>query len=188
MDLVDFKRVAFEIKNIGLYDFILQDMQKTINQPSIAEEEILHLLHAMPIFLETYKIINVENNISNIHINSVDIEINPSMLKINENLNTLRELEKYTLPFEESPTLVFIFSIEFFVLFSVQYFIVLLGLKEWQWEIYGIFGLSVVIAWIYAKRQKEKYAVNNKRFKMLFDETLQLFKKDFIHINNILYK
>ncbi|MBD3808225.1 MAG: hypothetical protein IE880_05860 [Epsilonproteobacteria bacterium] len=97
-------------------------------------------------------------------------------------------MEKYTLPFEESPTLVFIFSIEFFVLFSVQYFIVLLGLKEWQWEIYGIFGLSVVIAWIYAKRQKEKYAVNNKRFKMLFDETLQLFKKDFIHINNILYK
>jgi len=104
----------------------------------------------------------VEYNISNIHIRDIDInsikdeKCIAEAKEVNKKLNLLREIEKYTLDFEHSSTLVIIFSIEFFVLFSVQYFIVLLDLKEWQWWIYGLFLSSVTVAWLYANRERKK--------------------------------
>lgn len=168
--MIDLKRVAYEIKNIGLYDFIFQDIQKTFGRADIEEGDIFHLLLENPSFLEEYKKTNIENNISNIHLGNLNSDT-PSHIQVNNNLNILRRLEKYTLPFEESPTLVFIFSIEFFVLFSAQYFIVLLGLKEWQLEIYGFFGLSIIVAWIYAKKQKSLYIYNKNKFEKMYQAT-----------------
>ena len=177
--LIDLKLVANDIKDVGLYDFILQDCLKISNKELLKEEEILSLLFSNPEILENYKQTNIENNISNIHFQNLKIDTveenkKNDIQKINKNLNILRDIEKYTLKFEESPTLVFIFSIEFFVLFSVQYFIVLLGLKDWQWEIYGLFGLSVLFAWLYANKQKKKYEINNKKFQELYINTEKL--------------
>ena len=180
--LIDLKIVANDIKDVGLYDFILQDCLKIANKESLKEEEILSLLSSNPEILESYKQTNIENNISNIHFQNLKIDTvkddkKNDIQKINNNLDILRDIEKYTLKFEESPTLVFIFSIEFFVLFSVQYFIVLLGLKDWQWEIYGLFGLSVLFAWMYANKQKKKYEINSKRFEELYMNTEKLINK-----------
>ncbi|MDD4855822.1 MAG: hypothetical protein PHQ22_00030 [Sulfuricurvum sp.] len=180
--MIDYNRVAEEIKYVGLYDFILQEIQNSLGKASLSKEEILDALDKNPKILEEYKSTNVVNNISNIHIENVAVNTSNDQMSsiaknINSNLNLLRDIEKYTLSFEESPTLVFIFSIEFFVLFSVQYFIVLLGLKDWQWEIYGTFALSVIIAWLYAKKQKEKYNINNKKFQQVYTETESLLKK-----------
>lgn len=180
--LIDLKVVARDIKEVGLYDFILQDCLKIASKESLEEEEISSLLFFNPEILESYKQTNIENNISNIHFENIiihtleDSKKNDAQ-KINNNLDILRDIEKYTLKFEESPTLVFIFSIEFFVLFSVQYFIVLLGLKDWQWEIYGLFGLSVLFAWLYANKQKKKYEINNKRFQEIYLDTEKLIKE-----------
>lgn len=180
--LIDLKVVVRDIKEVGLYDFILQDCLKIASKKSLEEEEISSLLFSNPEILENYKQTNIENNISNIHFENIIIHTLEDSKKndaqeINNNLDVLRNIEKYTLKFEESPTLVFIFSIEFFVLFSVQYFIVLLGLKDWQWEIYGLFGLSVLFAWLYANKQKKKYEINNKKFQEIYLDTEKLIKE-----------
>jgi hypothetical protein len=86
----------------------------------------------------------------------------------------LREIEKYTLDFEQSSTLVIIFSIEFFVLFSVQYFIVLLDLKEWQMLIYSVFASSIAIAWWYAKREQKKFERYNIIYEHEYRNALKL--------------
>ena len=132
-----------------------------------------------PQILEDYKQINVEYNIGNIHLRNIDTthlegECLQKANTINTNLEKLREIEKYTLDFEQSATLVIIFSLEFFVLFSVQYFIVLLDLKEWQWWIYALFALSVGVAYWYAKKEQKKFAHFNAEFEKLYDETLKL--------------
>jgi len=123
----------------------------------------------------------VEYNLSNIHLKNIDTEhvsvsVKEKAEKINENLNTLREIEKYTLDFEQSSILVLIFSLEFFILFSVQYFIVLLDLGAWQWWIYAFFSLSILGAWWYAKKQKKKYQINSDKYKELYEETLKLIE------------
>lgn len=175
--MIYLKRVAFEIKTIGLYDLILQDVQKIAGKNRISEDEIIEIIEKNPEILRDYKQINVEYNIGNIHIKDIPIETLPTTCqekaqKVNKNLEELRELEKYTLDFEQSSTLVIIFSIEFFVLFSVQYFIVLLDLKAWQWWIYGVFASSVLIAWLYGKKESKKFRENNIIFENLYEKTL----------------
>ena len=179
--MIHLPRVALEIKTVGLYDLILQDVQKIVGKTQVSEEEILDVLHTHPEILEEYKQVNVEYNLSNIHLkdidlNSIDVACKDEAQKINENLQHLREIEKYTLDFEQSSTLVIIFSIEFFVLFSVQYFIVLLDLKEWQWYIYGMFALSIVVAWWYANKERGVYEKNNEIFEQKYTKTLQMIE------------
>ena len=168
--MIHLERVANEIKEVGLYNLILQDVEAILKKRKPTQQEILEVLKSNPEILEEYKQTNVEYNISNIHIRDIDInalkdeECKEKAKEVNKKLKLLREIEKYTLDFEHSSTLVIIFSVEFFVLFSVQYFIVLLDLKEWQWWIYGLFLSSVVVAWIYAKREKKKFEENSKLF------------------------
>ena len=177
--MIHLPRVALEIKTIGLYDLVLQDVQKITGKSKVSEDEILEIIKDHPRILEDYKQINVEYNLSNIHVRNIDIGRMDDACKkearvINKNLVLLKEIEKYTLDFEQSSTLVIIFSIEFFVLFSVQYFIVLLDLKEWQILIYSLFASSIALAWWYAKKEQKKYALNSQIFEEKYEETLKM--------------
>jgi len=177
--MVYLNRVALEIKNVGLYDLVLQDVQNLLGKKRLAESEIRQALEDEPKILEEYKQINVEYNVSNIHLNDIDTsaldgEVKSRAEVINTNLAELRNIEKYTLDFEQSSTLVIIFSIEFIVLFSVQYFIILLDLKEWQWELYTLFGSSIGVAWWYAKKQQRLYANQNAIFERKYKETQEM--------------
>jgi len=180
--LIHLQRVALEIKTVGLYDLILQDVLRLADKKRVTEDEILEIIRDNPQILEDYKQLNVEYNLSNIHIHDIEIEkIEASQKKVAQEINAdlakLREIEKYTLDFEQSSTLVIIFSLEFFILFSVQYFIVLLDLKEWQWWIYGVFASSVLFAWLYAQKERKLYAKNSAIYEALYEETLQKIAK-----------
>jgi len=176
------ERMIHEILHVGLYDLVLQDIQKIAGKEKLSKEEVERVLKEEPQILRDYMQTNVEYNLSNIHLKNIDLDtIDPTARKtaekINRNLDTMREIEKYTLDFEQSSTLVIIFSIEFFVLFSAQYLIVLLDLKAWQWWIYAFFSLSIVAAWWYAKKMQKKYQINNEKYNKLYDETLRLIDR-----------
>ena len=180
--MIHLKRVALEIKTVGLYDLILQDVLKIAGKSKLDEDEIIEIIKSNPNILEDYKQLNVEYNVSNIHLRDVDLDKidtrhKNKAKKINDNFKQLKELEKYTLDFEQSSTLVIIFSIEFFVLFSVQYFIVLLNLKDWQWWIYSLFASSVAFAYWYGKKQSKLYEKNNKIYNELYIQTLKLLEE-----------
>jgi len=176
--LLNKERMINEILHIGLYDLVLQDVQKSVGKEQVSKEELEEVLKNEPQILRDYMQTNVEYNLSNIHLNNIDIatletSAKDRAKKINQNLDTMRELEKYTLDFEQSSTLVLIFSLEFFILFSVQYFIVLLDLGKWQWWIYAFFSLSIVGAWWYAKKEEKKYKINSAKYHKLYDETIK---------------
>ena len=179
--MIYLKRAALEIKTIGLYNLILQDVQKIAGKKRLSEDEIIEIIQKNPEILEAYKQLNVEYNLSNIHLRDIPTEnlddrCRAQSEEVNDHLAYLREIEKYTLDFEQSSTLVIIFSIEFFVLFSVQYFIVLLDLKEWQWWIYGAFAMSIVAAWWYARKEKKKYAENSQLYEETYEQTLEMIE------------
>ena len=173
--------MALEIKTVGLYDLVLQDAQKIAGKNRLGEREIEHILIDHPEILESYKQTNVEYNLSNIHLRNINLDLmskdcKTDAKKVNDNLSLLRSIEKYTLDFEQSSTLVIIFSVEFFVLFSVQYFIVLLNLKEWQWYIYTLFALSIVAAWWYANRERKIYKKQKEVYERVYEETLKMIE------------
>ena len=173
--MIHLDRVASEIKHIGFYDMLYQDIKDRLGNQNPSEEDIKDILQKEPKFLQDYKQLNVEYNISNIHIRDIPLdglsdECLEDAKEVNVKLARLRELEPYTLEFEKSSFLVILFSIEFFVLFSVQYFIVLLSLKEYQWYIYGLFLFSIVVSWWVARRQKRKFVEGNSEFEKLYSE------------------
>ena len=175
------KRMINEILHVGLYDLVLQDVQKIVGKEKPTNRELEEVLEKEPQILRDYMQTNVEYNLSNIHLRNIEIEeidtvAKPKAQTINENLEVMRNIEKYTLDFEHSSTLVLIFSLEFFILFSVQYFIVLLDLAAWQWWIYAFFSLSIVGAWWYAKKEQKKYKINKERYEKLYTETLALIE------------
>ena len=172
------ERMINEILHIGLYDLVLQDVQQIVGKEQVSKEELEEVLKNNPQILRDYMQTNVEYNLSNIHLKNIDTStldasVKDRAEKINQNLDTMREIEKYTLDFEQSSTLVLIFSLEFFILFSVQYFIVLLDLAKWQWWIYAFFSLSIVGAWWYAKKEEKKYQINSAKYHKLYDETIK---------------
>lgn len=181
--MINIKRAALEIKNIGLYDGILQDMLKASGVSSMSEREIEHFLIDNPSFLDEYKAVNIQCNISNIHIKN--IPLTPLLqdhglqrvVLLNRYLEFLRENEKYTIDFEQSTTLITVMSVEFFVLFSAQYFIVLLDMKNWQFEIYGLFLTSIVLAYMYSKKQKALYASKKIEFDIGYEKALVLLSE-----------
>ena len=177
--MIHLDRVALEIKTVGLYDLILQDVLRFADKKRVTEDEILEIIENNPQILEDYKQLNVEYNLSNIHLKNIEIDLisdeyKGSAKEINKNLADLREIEKYTLDFEQSATLVIIFSAEFFILFSVQYFIVLLDLKEWQLVIYAFFASSILFAWLYSKKQRKLYEKNSAIFEKKYGETITM--------------
>jgi len=179
--LLNKKRMINEILHVGLYDLVLQDVQKIVGKEKPTNKELEEVLEKEPQILRDYMQTNVEYNLSNIHLRNIEIEEIDTVAKskaqtINENLEMMRNIEKYTLDFEHSSTLVLIFSLEFFILFSVQYFIVLLDLAAWQWWIYAFFSLSIVGAWWYAKKEQKKYKINKERYEKLYTETLALIE------------
>jgi len=190
--LIDTTMAALEIKTIGLYDAILQEAKKVANKDSLSEKEIEHIFIDHPEILELYKQLNLDCNISNIHLDDICLEkfkntvYENEALEINKNLLFLRENEKYTIDFEQSTTIITVMSIEFFVLFSVQYFIVLLDMKEWQLQIYSLFALSIFAAFIYTKKQKKIFKEKKEEFEMLYDETLSLI--EYLEGKNVLKK
>ena len=172
------ERMINEILHIGLYDLVLQDVQQIVGKEQISKEELEEVLKNNPQILRDYMQTNVEYNLSNIHLKNIDTStldasVKDRAEKINKNLDTMREIEKYTLDFEQSSTLVLIFSLEFFILFSVQYFIVLLDLAKWQWWIYAFFSLSILGAWWYAKKEEKKYKINSAKYHKLYEETIK---------------
>ena len=180
--MINLQRVAREVKGVGLYDLVLQDAQRFGGKKKLTEDEIIDLLKKYPVLLDDYMQTNVEYNITNIHLRDIETDdLNEECKQqaeiINMNFAELKELEKYTLDFEQSATLVIIFSIEFFVLFSVQYFIVLLNLKAWQWWIYGLFASSVAVAYWYGKKQSRLYAKNKKIYDALYLDTLKMIEQ-----------
>ncbi len=121
--MIHLERVANEIKEVGLYNLILQDVEAILNKKNPTKEEILNILKTNPEILEEYKQTNVEYNISNIHIRNIDIDSVENRCKkegeeINNKLNLLREIEKYTLDFEHSLHLLLYFLLSFLCFFQ----------------------------------------------------------------------
>ncbi len=175
--MININRVANEIHSVGLYDLIFQDVQKAADKTRLKVEEVKDIILKNPSLIKDYEQTNLEYNISNIHLNKLenfDDKFQDKIDEFNTNLVKLNEVEKYTLDFEQSSVLVIIMSIEFFVLFSAQYFIVLLNLKDWQMQIYGFFAMSIVAAWLYAKKERKLFDKNTIIFNELYAKNLAI--------------
>ena len=183
--MIDLKKAARLIKTDGLFTFIYNEMKELKQKEELLEEEILELLQEHSHFLDSYKELNTQSEISNIQIKEQAISERDSdqckKIKaiINENIPKLIALEAYEKPADTMVYVVWIGSLVAFLIFVVHNLIVL---YTWWYEDYkkAVFaGYALLLAggvWLY-KRNLNKHAQKHQTFQQLYKQTKSAIKE-----------
>jgi len=177
--MINIKKAARLIKEDGLFTFIYNEMKEITKKEELTEDEIITLLQKEPQFLESFKELNTQSEISNIQIKEQVInEDEPKECQelkkvINQNIPRLLALEAFEKPADTMIYVVWIGSLVAFLIFIVHN---LVALYTWWYEDYKIAVFASYIAIIvagfwYYKRALQKHAKKHQTFKTIYTKT-----------------
>ncbi len=177
--MIDLKKAARLIKNDGLFTFIYNEMKELKQKEELLEEEILELLQKHSHFLDSYKELNTQSEISNIQIKEQPIGENDSeeckKIKsiINQNIPKLIALEAFEKPADTMVYVVWIGSLVAFLIFVMHNLIVLYTwwYEDYKWEVFTSYGLIIAAGVWFYKRSLKKHAQKHQIFQKLYKET-----------------
>ncbi len=177
--MLSLKKAAKLIKHEGLFTFIYNEMKEIAQKSELAEEEILELLRKHPQFLDDYKELNTQSEISNVQIKEQSISHDESSkckeLKslINQNIPKLQALEAFEKPADTMIYVVWIGSLVAFLIFVIHN---LVALYTWWYEdyktaVFASYALLIAAGFWYYKRSIKKHTVKHEEYKNLYTST-----------------
>ncbi len=178
--MVNLDKVPKQIKTDGLFSYIYDDILKEANLKEIDENQIREYLLKNPIYLDEYRRLNKDIEISNIHLKEFEILENDTedsaiiKTEINQNADRLRGLEKFSLNSSDSAYPIWIGSLAVFGVFTIHNFFGLFTdvYSSFPALIYG----SYVLVIFYAYRMYKKTIVNHNKKNRLYKETFEKTK------------
>ena len=183
--MLDLKKVAKQIKEDGLYTFIYNEMKEITGKGELSEEEVLHLLNKEPKFLQDYKTLNTQSEISNIQIAYQEIydDDPPECKKLKQKINEYREELIRLEPFENKPDnmlyAVWIGSAVIFLIFVIHNLVVLYTFwyEKYPLAVYLSYVAVSILGYLYYKKRIKIHLVNHLKFKEIEKETGILIEK-----------
>jgi len=177
--MLSLKKAAKLIKHDGLFTFIYNEMKEVAKRAELTEEEIVSLLKKHPNFLDDYKELNTQSEISNIQIKEQAIFSEDSSrcqeLKatINQNIPKLIALEAFEKEADRMIYTVWIGSLVAFLIFVVHN---LVALYTWWYEDYKFAVFASYLALIaggfwYYKRSINKHQKKHEEYQHLYTTT-----------------
>ncbi|ACO04396.1 MAG TPA: hypothetical protein DEP48_08070 [Persephonella sp.] len=183
--MLDIQKAARLIKEDGLYTFIYNEMKELSGKEGLTVEEILHLLNENPKFLDDYKTLNSQSEISNIQIreqiiNKDDSEECKSIKKkINENRRKLLSLEAYGNEPDSMLYAVWIGSAVIFTIFVIHNLVVLYTYwyENHPFYVYLFYLFSVISGFLFYRKKIRDHHRLHKKFREIEKETKTLIEK-----------
>ncbi|WP_457625447.1 hypothetical protein [Persephonella sp.] len=183
--MLDLKKVAKQIKEEGLYTFIYNEMRETAGKGELSEEEVLRLLKEEPKFLQDYKILNTQSEISNIQIAQQEILDTdpPECKKLKEQINKNREELIKLEPYENRPDsmlyAVWIGSVTIFLIFVIHNLIVLYTFwyENHPIPVYASYVAVSVLGYLYYRKRIKDHFSKHTLFKQIEKETKELINR-----------
>ncbi|WP_457621217.1 hypothetical protein [Persephonella sp.] len=183
--MLNLEKAARLIKEDGLYTFIYNEMKEFSGKEDLSEEEILRLLKENPKFLEDYKTLNTQSEISNIQIIEQEIhekdseECKKLKKRINENRKKLLSLEAYG---NEPDSMLYAVWIGSAVIFTIFVIHNLMVLYTYMYEnnpvyVYTFYVLCLIAGFIFYKRKIKDHRKKHREFKELEKETKTLIEQ-----------
>ena len=129
--MVNIIKISHQILDDGLYNTILYEMKEESKKDNITPEIVQNLLQTNPSYIRDYKEINRHSELSSIQVkklpindgdNSYEKEIKKS---INENIQTLKNLENFEVDSKDSAYSIWIGSAGVMVIFIIHNIIAL---------------------------------------------------------------
>ncbi len=182
--MLDLKKVARQIKEEGLYTFIYNEMKEITGKGELSEEEVLYLLNKNPKFLQDYKTLNTQSEISNIQIAYQEIQEDdtPECKKIKQMINRNREELIRLEPYENKPDsmlyAVWIGSAVIFLIFVIHNLVVLYTYwyEKYPFVVYFSYLAVCVLGYLYYRKRIKDHYKNHVKFKNIEEETKNLVK------------
>jgi hypothetical protein len=160
-------------------------MRELKQKEELSEDEILKLLQKYPHFLDSYKELNTQSEISNIQIKEQPLlkqdpqECKAIKTTINENIPKLIALEAFEKPADTMIYVVWIGSLVAFLIFVVHNLVVL---YTWWYEDYDLavfasYALLIGLGVWYYKRSLKKHEKKHREFLEIYRETKEAIEK-----------
>ena len=178
-DMVNLKKAAKLIQTEGLFTFIYNEMKELTKKEHLSTEEILELLHKHPHFLDSYKELNTQSEISNIQLRKHTItEEDSSQCQkikqtINDNIDKLIALEAFEKPADSMIYVVWIGSLTAFLIFIVHNLVVLYTFwyEHYKSLVFASYGILMLGGYLYYKKMMKKHNQKHQEFLQLSNET-----------------
>lgn len=175
--MVNLDKVPKQIKTDGLFSYIYDDILEEANLKEADESQIKEYLVKNPVYLNEYRRLNKDIEISNIHLKEFEIledELEDSAkikTQINKNADRLRGLEKFSLNSNDSAYPIWIGSLAVFGVFTIHNFF---GLFT---DVYNSFPALIYGSYIavifYAYHMYRKTIINHNEKNRLYKETFK---------------
>jgi len=177
--MVNLKKAAELIQTDGLFTFIYNEMKELAQKEHLSTQEILTLLQEHPQFLEDYKELNTQSEISNIQLRKHEIRNDEceacKKIKstINTNIDRLVALEAFEKPADSMIYVVWIGSLTAFLIFVVHNLVALYTFwyEHYKLWVFGVYALLIGGGYLYYKKMLRKHAAKHATFEKLRQET-----------------
>ena len=182
--MLDLKKVAKQIKEDGLYTFIYNEMKEITGKGELSEEEVLHLLTKEPKFLQDYKTLNTQSEISNIQIAYQEIydDDPPECKKLKQKINEYREELIRLEPFENKPDnmlyALWIGSAVIFLIFVIHNLVVLYTFwyEKYPAAVYASYIVVLILGYLYYRKRIQQHYLNHTKFKNIEEKVKLLIE------------
>jgi len=177
--MVNIKKVAHQIKFDGMYNTVYIEVQEELEKENPSLQEIETLITQKEYYIWEYKELNRYGELSSVHAKKLIIGEDEKNIvqifkeRLNEKVQTLRNLEMFEVNSKNSAYSIWIGSVGVMVIFMVHNIVALFS------ELYTTHGGAVytsyalILAFTYwsYKKAKQNHENQHAKYKLLLDET-----------------
>lgn len=182
--MVNIEKVSHQILNDGLYNTLLFEMKEKLLTQNITQVMVENLLRIDPSFIQEYKEINRQSEISNIQVKKLEIKksdnINIVKLKkeINQNIQTLKNFENFETDSKNSAYSIWIGSVGIMIIFIVHNVVALFSelYSTNSSLVYGSFGLIMLLTYFGYLKIKKNHDTKHKIFQEVYTITKKMLE------------
>ena len=185
--MVNIEKISNQILHDGLYNTLLFEIKEKLSVQIVTKEMVKNLLKSDSFFTSEYKEINRQSELSSIQIQKVQIKDDETLhVKdfkegLNENIQTLKNLENFETDSKNSAYLIWIGSIGVMVLFMVHNVIALFSELYTTHEtlVYGLYMLILFFTYLGYLKIKKNHDMQHEIFQSVYLKTKKMLKFGF---------
>ena len=183
--MINIKKVAHQIKFDGMYNTVLNEIEEKFDNDNLTVHQIENILKDDEYFISEYKELNRYGELSSVHAKKLDIKNSDNEQtkllekKLNENVQTLKNIENFEVDSKNSAYSIWIGSVGVMVIFMVHNIIALFSEYYTTHGSFVYIGYSFILAityWAYRKA-KDNHENQHARYKILHKETRALINE-----------
>lgn len=183
--MIDIIKVAQQIKEDVLYNTIYFEVKEHLNNSNPSYEEIEQLLKNEESFLQEYRNINRYSELSSIHAKALTFkeEENSDVKEIkeiiNQNVQTLKNLENYSVDSKGSAYEIWIGSVGIMIVFMLHNVIALFTelYSTHGAIVYTLFALILYATYYGYTKMKKNHEKNHSVYKALYHKTQTMIEQ-----------